>query len=123
MIRFQADADLDFDIVIAVRRREPSLGFASAADSSVQGLVDTQVLEIAARDNRILVTHDGRTMPTHFQDRRELGKASPGVFILSQFEPIRSVVDVLIMVWAASEFADWHNQIRHLPSLTQHLFG
>ena len=80
MIRFQADADLDFDIVIAVRRREPSLDFASAADSSVQGLVDTQVLEIAARDNRILVTHDGRTMPTHFQDRREIGQGKSRSF-------------------------------------------
>jgi len=62
-------------------------------------------------------------MRTQFEEKVELGKANPGVFIVSQFEPIASGVDVLIIVWAASQLADWHNQIRHLPSLSQHLSG
>jgi hypothetical protein len=123
LIRFQADADVDLDIVLAVRRREPAIDFASAADSALHGLPDSQVLEIAARSNRILLTHDRRTMPGHFQDRLALGGDSPGVFIVSQFEPIGLVTEVLVMVWAASDLAEWHNQIWHLPGLTKHLFG
>ena len=90
MIRFQADADLDYDIVLAVRRRERAVDFASAADSGLIGLGDPEVLEISARQNRILITHDRRTMPGHFRDRLGVGKESPGVFIVSQFEPNRS---------------------------------
>jgi hypothetical protein len=32
-IRFQADADLNFDIVRAARQQEPAVDFASAADA------------------------------------------------------------------------------------------
>ena len=123
MIRFQADADLDHDIVVAVRRRERAVDFASAADGGVVGLADQEVLEIAAKQSRILITHDRRTMPDHFRNRLEIGKESPGVFIVSQFEPLGPVVEVLILVWSTSEPTEWHNQIRHLPSLSLHLFG
>lgn len=122
MIRFQADADLDYDIVLAVRRRERAVDCASAVDSGVVGRGDPEVLEIAALQDRLLITHDRRTMPGHFRDRLEAGKSSPGLFIVSQFEPIGRVVEVLMMVWAASDLAEWHNQIRYLPSLSPHLF-
>ena len=123
MIRFQADADLDFDIVLAVSRRERAVDFASAAEGGVVGLSDPEVLEIAAQQDRILITHDRRTMPSHFRDRLDRGLESPGVFIVSQFEPIGPVVEVLMMVWSASDPAEWRNQIRHLPSLSSHSFG
>ena len=48
---------------------------------------------------------------------------SPDVFIVSQFEPIGSVLEVRMMVWSASDPAEWRNQIRHLPSFSPHLFG
>lgn len=57
MIRFQSDADLDYDIVLAVRRRERAVDFASASGSGVVGLSDPEVLEIAAIQGRILITH------------------------------------------------------------------
>ena len=123
MIRFQADADLDHDIVLAVRRRESAVDFASAVESGITGLGDPEVLEIAAQHGRILITHDRRTMPAHFRDRLAAGKMSPGVFIVSQSEPIGPVVHVLMMVWAASDPEEWRNQMRHLPSLSLHSFG
>jgi len=61
-IRFQADADLNFDIVKAVRRREPAIDFASAADADLEGIADPEILESAASTNRVLVSHDRRTM-------------------------------------------------------------
>jgi len=61
-IRFQADADLNFDIVKAVRQREPTIDFASAADAELEGIGDPEILERAASENRVLVSHDRRTM-------------------------------------------------------------
>lgn len=123
MIRFQADADLSHDIVLAVRRREPTIDFASALEGGIVGLRDPEVLEIAAQQQRILITHDRRTIPGHFRDLLDAGKSSPGVFIVSQFESIAAVVEALVMVWAASEPADWRYQIRHLPSFSPHSFS
>jgi hypothetical protein len=65
-IRFLADADLDDAIVRGVRRYEPSIDFKSANDADLQGLSDPEVLEVAAAEGRILVSHDTSTMPVHF---------------------------------------------------------
>jgi len=62
-IRFQADADLNEVIIVGVQRREPEIDFRTANDVRLRGLTDVEVLEIAARDNRILVSQDFKTMP------------------------------------------------------------
>jgi hypothetical protein len=122
LIRFQADADVHHGIVVAVLGREPAIDFASAADSKLEGVTDPDVLELSAVQNRILVTHDRRTMLEHFRKRLESGKSSPGVFLVSQFAPLGPVVEAMVMVWAASEAAEWRNQVHHLPSLSRHVF-
>lgn len=114
MICFQADADLDRDIVVGVKDREPAIDFASAPERLVK-LPDPQVLELAASEGRILVTHDRRTMPLHLRRRLEEGKSSPGVFLVSQFESVGVVVEAILVVWAASNATEWKNQIFHLP--------
>jgi hypothetical protein len=123
LIRFQADADVHNGIVLAVRRREPAIDFATADDSQLDGVPDPEVLEIAASQGRILVTHDRRTMMRHFRSRIAQAKSSPGVFLVSQFEPLGPVVEVLLTVWAASDPAEWQDQVRHLPSLSRHVFN
>ena len=122
MIRFQADADLRGSIVRAVRRREPAIDFASAADSKLAGVSDPEVLQAAAAQGRILITHDRRTMVDHFRNRMADGKPSPGVFVASQFASIGAVAEAIVMVWAASEPVEWENQLRYLPSLIRHVF-
>ena len=123
MIRFQADADLRHSIVLAVRRREPAIDFASALDNDLEGVPDPEVLALAASQGRILITHDRNTIPSHFHARLSRGHSSPGVFLVSQFEPPGPVVEALLTVWSASERAEWENQIRYLPSLARHQFS
>lgn len=122
LIRFQADADLNYGLVKAVRLREPAIDFASAGDSKLEGLPDQQVLEVAARHGRILLSHDRRTMVDHFRTRLAEGRSSPGVFLLTQSASIGEVVDVLLTVWAASEPDEWVNQLRYLPGMSRHIF-
>jgi predicted nuclease of predicted toxin-antitoxin system len=122
LIRFQADADLRHKIVMAVRLREPAIDFASATDSNLRAMADPDVLEFAAAQGRILVTHDRRTMADHFRDRLATGKSSPGVFVVSQFAPLAESVDSLVTVWSASNPEEWQNQLRYLPSLARHSY-
>ena len=56
--RFQADASLKAAIVDGVRRREPSIDFRPASGVLPEGVDDLGVLELAASDGRILVSHD-----------------------------------------------------------------
>ena len=82
-IRFQADADLNEDILLGLTRLEPEADFQTATEAGLRELPDLEVLSRAAQDNRILVPHDRRTMPTHFAAFIAKNQ-SPGVFIIGQ---------------------------------------
>jgi predicted nuclease of predicted toxin-antitoxin system len=64
--KFLVDANFDLVILTAARRREPGLDFQTAPDTGLAGLEDPDVLAVAARAGRVLLTHDVRTMPRHF---------------------------------------------------------
>jgi hypothetical protein len=121
-IRFQADADLNFDIVRAVRQQEPAIDFASAADSQLRGIKDPDLLERAAVADRVLVSHDRRTMLNHFRDRLAIGKSSPGLLVVSQDASVGPVVESLVVLWSVSDPLEWRDQAYHLPSLMRHVF-
>lgn len=113
-VLLQADADLNEDIVAGVIRREPHIDFQTATEANLRGLSDQNVLTVAARENRILVTHDRRTMPTHFANFI-LSNNSPGVFIVGQNLSIRIAIEELALIWAASDNEEWINLIVDLP--------
>lgn len=114
LIRFQADADLRQAIVIGAIRREPNLDFRSANEAELEGIKDPEVLALAARDSRVLVTHDRKTMPTEF-GQFITSQTSSGVLILSQSLPIGEAIDAIILVWEASTAEEWINQIMTFP--------
>lgn len=113
-IRFQADADLNEVIIVGVQRREPEIDFRTANDVGLRGLTDFEVLEIAARDNRILVSQDFKTMPAAFA-RFLQEHSSPGVFIVPQSMEFLAAIESLLVIWAASDAAEWSNRICRLP--------
>ena len=49
-VRFQADADLNEDILRGVLRREPNLDFRTAVKAGLRSRSDSAVLHLAARD-------------------------------------------------------------------------
>jgi hypothetical protein len=69
-VRFQADADFNQNTVRAVRRRAPAIDFQTAHEAGLHGLDDQAVLAQAAREGRLLVSHDRRTMPNHKISRK-----------------------------------------------------
>ena len=112
--RFLADADLKRAIVSGVKRRELGVDFRSAHAAGLDGMDDPDVLAIAAREDRILVSHDFGTMPRHFRDFVSR-QPSPGVFLISQDLPVAAAVEMLILIWAASGAVEWENQLTYLP--------
>ena len=114
MIRFQADADLNHTILLATIRRVPTLDFKSAADARLAGLSDMEVLAFASEQERILVTHDSKTMPRHFGDFVNRAR-SAGVVIVPQSLPISRAADDLLLIASATNPDEWINRIMFLP--------
>ena len=68
MVKFAADENFNYDIVRGLQRREPDLDIVRIQEVGLSGVDDPAVLEWAASENRVLLTHD-RLKPA----------ASPGV--------------------------------------------
>lgn len=113
-VRFQADADLNEDIVTGIVRREPDVDFQTATVAGLRHLSDWEVLAEAARNGRILVSHDRRTMP-HVFAKFVSSNVSPGLLIVSQRANLLTAIDDLLLVWIASEAKDWINQVSTIP--------
>jgi hypothetical protein len=113
-VRFQADWNLNHIIVQAAQRRDPALDFQTAHAASLLGISDPDVLERAAGEGRLLVTHDFHDMPQHFATFVQ-EHMSAGVLLVPQRLPVATVVEALLLIWAATEVEDWHNCITSLP--------
>jgi hypothetical protein len=113
-IQFLADENLRRPIVLGLRRREPSASFVQAYEAGAAGKDDPTLLQIAAEQNRILVSHDVRTIPQHFRNFIA-GQTSPGVILIPQKLPLSTAIEQLVLIWLASEAEEWVNQIRFLP--------
>ena len=98
-LRFQADADLNPEIGLGLRRREASVDFRAAAGVIADGTPDPEVLRIAAGDGRVLVSRDITTMPRHFV-QFVAGQESPGILLVPSRRPIGSVIERLLIVWS-----------------------
>lgn len=112
--QFQADADLNEDIVQGVLRREPKVDFRTATPGRLRGLSDLEVLTIAAEEGRILVSHDRKTMPRTFAQFIQV-KTSPGLFLISQKTDLLIAIESLLLAWGASDHEEWTNRIVVLP--------
>jgi len=112
--RFLADADLNQKIVAGLRRREPAIEFQTAAEGGTIALPDPQVLELATRLGRIVVTHDRRTMLAGFARFVET-RNSPGLIIVIQQLDIATAIEDLLLIWAASDLEEWQNNVGYVP--------
>lgn len=113
-VQFQADADLNQAIVTGVIRRQQSINFQTATEADLEGLQDSEGLMLSAKQQRILVTHDRRTMPTEFAEFIT-GNQSSGVLIISRKTALETVIEELMLIWSVSTAEEWINRIAKIP--------
>jgi hypothetical protein len=63
MLRLAADENFNFHIIKGVLRRFPELDIVRVQDLDLEGADDPTVLEWAADQGRVLLTHDVNTLP------------------------------------------------------------
>lgn len=114
-VRFQADNDLDQRIVVATLRLDPAIDFRTAPAAGLHNVPDEQVLAYAAREGRVLVSHDRRTMPEHFGLFLYAGATSPGLIIVSTKLPVGRAAEWLHLLWEATSAEEYVNSIYDLP--------
>lgn len=76
---------------------------------------DAQILEWAAREERVVLTHDVTTMTHHAHERVRTGLRLPGVIAVHQQAPLRTIIEDLLLVIECLGDDELEGQVRYLP--------
>jgi hypothetical protein len=114
-LRFLTDEDFDNDITRGLLQRLPDLDLVRIQDIGLRGAQDPDILERAAKEGRILLTHDASTMKPYAYFRVANGLSMPGVFVVSQVKPLRVIIEHLVLLAECSLDGEWEGRVRHVP--------
>lgn len=115
MLRFAADENFDNDIVRGLRRRNHEIDIARIQDTDLLGADDPTLLEWAAREARVFLTHDAATFTDHAYDRVRKGLPMPGVIqIKSGTLPGQPIEDILLLAECSLE-GELEGKVLYLP--------
>jgi len=115
VLRLAADENFNSDIVRGVLRQRPDLDVVRIQDVGLSGADDRTVLEWAAGQGRVLLTHDVTTLTRYAYDRARAGQPMPGVFEVSRRVPLGQAIEDLLLLAECSREGEWEGQIRYLP--------
>jgi hypothetical protein len=101
-------------IVTGLRRAATSLDIFRVQEIGLEAASDPEVLEWAAREGRILVTHDYKTMPTFAYGRVGDGLPMPGVLMVPWNADIGAAIDELALIAEATDPDEWANRVVYL---------
>lgn len=114
-MRWLADENFNNDILRGLLRRKPDVDIVRLQDVGLSGIDDPTVLEWAAQEGRVLLTHDAATITHYAYERVRTGKIMPGVFEVNRSVPLSAVIDDLILLTECSLENEWEGQVRYLP--------
>ena len=115
-LRFAADENLNERLLLALLRRLPSLDILRVRGTPVAGRTDDEVLAWAAAGGRVVITHDGRTMPPAAWERVSRGMEMPGLVVVPGDAPSRATVEQLTLLAGAGSPEDTRDRVLFLPT-------
>jgi hypothetical protein len=116
MLRFLADENFDGRLTEALLEREPALDVVRVQDVGLMKIPDRVILEWAAGEGRVLLTHDIKTMPFFAFERVRAGLPMAGVAAVRKTAatPARLVEDLLTLALIGTD-DDVRDQVVNVP--------
>lgn len=115
MIGFLVDQNFNEDIVDGLTRRDPRLEFTYLRDEGLADADDPTILECAAKDRLVLLTHDRKTIPSFAHARVASGLPMPGVFLVSNQMPKGQAIEELFLAIQCLTPEECDGQVHYFP--------
>lgn len=115
MIGLLADENLDGPVIDALRRANPQLDLVRVQDTHLYQKDDPTILAWAADQNRVLLTHDFKTMPDFVRERFEQNLLVSGIIFIPKSLPVNQVVEELLIALGATNDNEWQDVMLYLP--------
>jgi len=107
--------DFDNRILRGLLLQFPGLDIVRVQDVGLAEASDPQILEWAAANERILLTHDRRTIPRHVKERLSNGQPVFGVVVVPQLLPIGDAIEDISICNGSTKPEELYNQVWYLP--------
>ena len=115
MLRMASDADFNGDVIRGLLQRQPDLELVRVQDVGLRTANDPTILEWAASEGRILLSHDRATMTHYAYERLRAGLPMPGLFIIRNKPPLGQMIEEIILVAACNSQEEWKDRVEFLP--------
>jgi hypothetical protein len=113
--RLAADENFNNAILRGLHQRIADLDIVRIQDTEIAGADDPTMLEWCANENRILLTHDVKTVTAFANERVAQYLPMPGVVEVRKLLPIGQAIEELVLFLLASEPAEWEGLVIYLP--------
>lgn len=115
MLRFLADENFNGHILNGLRRRRPGIDILRAQDVGLSAIADPAVLEWAAENNCVTLTHDRATMIPFACERIASGELMPGMLYVATDVSVAAAIDEILLIDELAAPDNLHDQVIYLP--------
>lgn len=115
MIRLLIDENFDHSILRGLIFRLPQLDFVLVRQVGLAGFPDSDLLKWAAKNQRVILTHDVNTMSDYANQLLRRGEPMAGVIIVPDQMAIGRAIDDLELLIACSSESDLRDRTQYLP--------
>jgi len=115
MLKLLIDENLDQRILRGLQLHVPGLWYTVVQETGLAGAQDAALLQWAAENQHVLVTHDRKTMLAAADERRRSGQTTAGVVIVKKELPLARAIEDLVLLLECSAESDLENQVVFIP--------
>ncbi len=114
-MRLLTDENFNGAILRGLIRRLPKLDIVRVQDVGLMNADDPDILEWAANEGRILLTHDVATITMYAYERVKQRLPMPGVVEVIATAPIGKIIDDLELFIRCSQPEEYEGQVLFIP--------
>jgi predicted nuclease of predicted toxin-antitoxin system len=117
VIRYLLDENIDplYRSELLKRESEIEVRRVGLLGAPAHATPDPEILCWCEENDFFLVTNDRNTIPQHMRNHLAQVRHVPGIFMLSPGMSVGENIQVLVLIWAASEEYEYFDQIVFLP--------
>jgi predicted nuclease of predicted toxin-antitoxin system len=115
VIALLVDENFNADILNGLRRRDPGLDIVHVNEVGLAATPDPTILDWAAAQNRVLLTHDRRTIPPFAYSRVAAGQPMPGVFLVDGDLAIGRAIEELLLAVHCLSAEECKDIVKYFP--------
>ncbi len=115
MIKILADQNFNGKILRGLKLRIPELDCLATYEIGLQKYTDPKLLEWAANENRVILTHDAKTFPVFAYEKMSKGEKMSGVIVVSDQTPIGRAIEDLELIILGKFENEWESTITRIP--------